>query len=451
VKIKIIFSIDWEVCFTEYQMKFQILVFSIFLFQVITFNTVSAQNTETYYEDMSFKTEDFIYDPYIKTVRLYPNQNPSQTAQLEQPIVPLSQRIPLILTFDELASDARVYKAKIIRCESDWTESTLPTMEYLSVYNDFLIRDYDFSINTKVPFVHYKFEIPKVKISGNYVVKVFFEDEKNLILTKRFMVFEEKTSIGFEQIPSVGGESSLFYQQFKLSVNYTGVSGVVNPNTQFEVVVRQNYRWQNAIYDLQPTFVKDFQKTLEFSSLSESQRFLGSNEFRLFDIRTQRKFGWGVDSVRYQNNADHVFLQPEKSRANLAYGTRLEDFNGQFYIENSQRAEQSETEADYAYVNFVLKSQKLNNDVYVIGGLTDWKINPLFKMQYVNRGGYYTAEVLLKQGIYNYFYTTLNDKKEIDYSPLENNYRQTENAYDVFIYYRPMSSRTDYLVGYRKI
>ncbi len=203
--------------------------------------------------------------------------------------------------------------------------------------------------------------------------------------------------------------------------------------------------------DLQPTFVKDHQKTLEFSSLSESQRFLGSNEFRLFDIRTQRKFGWGVDSVRYQNNADHVFLQGEKSRAGLAYGTRLEDFNGQFYVENSQRAEQSRTEADYAYVNFVLKSQKLDNDVYIIGGLTDWKINPLFKMQYANRGGYYTAEVLLKQGIYNYFYTTVNDQKQIDETILESNYWQTENAYDVFIYYRPMSSRTDYLVGYRKI
>ncbi len=435
-------------------MKFQNIVFLIFLVAAITFNskTIFAQNTETYYQDMSFKTEDFIYDPYIKTVRLYPNQSPVQAAQLEQPIIPLSQNIPLLLTFDELASDARVYKVKIIRCESDWTESTLPVMEYLSVYNDFLIRDYDFSINTKIPFVHYKFLIPKVKISGNYVVKVFFEDEKNLILTKRFMVFEEKTSIAFEQIPSVGGESSLIYQQFKLSVNYTGVSGVVNPNTQFEVIVRQNYRWENALYDLKPTFVKDFQKTLEYSSLTESQRFLGSNEFRLFDIRSQRKFGWGVDSVRYQNNADHVFLQPTKSRANLAYGTRLEDFNGQFYIENSQRAEQSQTEADYAYVTFVLKSEKLDNEVYVIGGLTDWKINPLFKMHYFNKnGGYYAAEVLLKQGIYNYFYTTVNDKKEIDYSILENDYRQTENAYDVLIYYRPMSSRTDYLVGYRKI
>lgn len=433
-------------------MKFKLTLFTVLVAIICSSTTVFAQTTETYYNDMSFKTEDFIYDPYIKTVRLYPKQNPAQAAQLEQPVIPLSQQIPLILTFDELASDARVYKAKIIRCESDWTESTLPDMEYLNVYNDFLIRDYDFSINTKVPFVHYKFEIPRVKISGNYVVKVFYQDEENLILTKRFMVFEEKTSIGFEQIPSVGGENSLIYQQFKLSVNYTALSGVVNPNKQLKVVVRQNYRWQTAIYDLQPTFVKDHQKTVEFSALTDAQRFLGSNEFRLFDIRSQRKFGWGVDSVRYQNNADHVFLQPEKSRANLAYGTRLEDFNGQFYIENSQRAEQSETEADYAYVNFVLRSEKLNNDVYIIGGLTDWKINPLFKMQYVNqKGGYYTAEVLLKQGIYNYFYTTLNDQKQIDDSPLESNYWQTENAYDVFIYYRPMSSRTDYLVGYRKI
>lgn len=430
------------------------LQFSIFLF-ILNFcisNTIFAQSTETYYDDMSFKTEDFIYDPYIKTVRLYPNQQPSQAAQLEQSIIPLSQQIPLILTFDELASDARVYKAKIVRCESDWTESTLPDMEYLSVYNDFLIRDYDFSINTKIPFVHYKFQIPKVKISGNYIVKVFYQDEENLILTKRFMVFEEKTSVSFEKIPAVGGESSLVSQQFKLSVNYTAVSGVVNPNNQFKVVVRQNYRWETAKKELKPTFVKDHQKTLEFSSLSESQRFLGSNEFRLFDIRSQRKFGWGVDSVRYQKNADHVFLQGEKSRAEIAYGTRLEDFNGQFYIENSQRPEQSETEADYAYVNFVLKSQKLNNDVYIIGGLTDWKINPLFKMQYINKnGGYYTAEVLLKQGIYNYFYTTVNDQKQIDETVLESNYWQTENAYDVFIYYRPMSSRTDYLVGYRKI
>ena len=58
----------------------------------------------------------------------------------------------------------------------------------------------------------------------------------------------------------------------------------------------------------------------------------------------------------------------------------------------------------------------------------------------------YQANLLLKQGIYNYRFETKNPS---DY--LEGNYAQTENQYDILVYYRKPGTRIDALVGFQRI
>ena len=59
----------------------------------------------------------------------------------------------------------------------------------------------------------------------------------------------------------------------------------------------------------------------------------------------------------------------------------------------------------------------------------------------------YVSELLLKQGWYDFQFA---EKKadEMDSLPIEGSHFQTENEYEVFVYYRNLGSRYDQLAGY---
>ena len=62
--------------------------------------------------------------------------------------------------------------------------------------------------------------------------------------------------------------------------------------------------------------------------------------------------------------------------------------------------------------------------------------------------GQYEKAVLLKQGLYNYQYLFVpNGEIAGQTAPIEGDFFQTENQYSVYVYYRPMGSRYDRLIG----
>jgi hypothetical protein len=86
--------------------------------------------------------------------------------------------------------------------------------------------------------------------------------------------------------------------------------------------------------------------------------------------------------------------------------------------------------------------------VYVFGEISDWQIKPEFKMEYNDEARAYILETLLKQGIYNYEYRVVKRSTGVaDEEGFEGNWFETPNFYYVFIYYRPMGSRFERLVG----
>ena len=103
--------------------------------------------------------------------------------------------------------------------------------------------------------------------------------------------------------------------------------------------------------------------------------------------------------------------------------------------------------ADYVICQFNLKAiNQAPEDVYVTGGFNNYQKNVTNKMAYNPATGMYQANLLLKQGIYNYRFETKNPS---DY--LEGNYAQTENQYDILVYYRKPGTRIDALVGFQRI
>src|SRR5690606_35031332 len=89
------------------------------------------------------------------------------------------------------------YQFTFIHCNADWTISPLKPNEYISGNLFDNINDYSFSTTTFKVYTHYDIQFPtrdmKPKVSGNYILKVYRNfDESDIILTRRFMVVEDK-------------------------------------------------------------------------------------------------------------------------------------------------------------------------------------------------------------------------------------------------------------------
>jgi hypothetical protein len=204
------------------------------------------------------------------------------------------------LEFDELFNDAYSYRAKIIHCNANWRPSGLSPLQYLNEYNEFDISDMEYSFSTKTPYVHYKFIVPKPSISGNYILVVYAaEDEKDIIISRRFMVFEQWVSFSDKNEIMNNAPYSLTKQQLQFSIKYSAVE-LINPMQRVSVNLLQNQRWDNAKMNLKPTFVREAQHVLEYRHFTDDNAFYSGNEYRYFDIRSLQYFGFHVRTVQFK-------------------------------------------------------------------------------------------------------------------------------------------------------
>jgi hypothetical protein len=405
------------------------------------------------YSQKPFTTDDEIYNKNIKTVLLYPSRNGAITDVLNPPIVPIDQSTPLVLEFDELGTEFKNYYVKIFNCNADWTISSLSAIQYMEEYNEFFINDRKISVGTRFPYIHYKFFLPKVFISGNYIVKVYRDyNEDDYIISRRFSVFENTAGVSAEVKFSTDPSVRNINQQIDFNIDYSKLD-IINPMQSIKVFLRQNHRWDKTISTLRPVTVNQEIRRLEYFYFNRENNFKGGNEFRIIDIKSSNFNGYNIAKVKRDSNRSEAIVYTEKSRATEAYSQPLiADFDGKFIIQNYETGD-AESYADYMYVTFSFESEEpANGKVYVIGGMTDWKLNKSFEMTYNSETKKYTCQGLLKQGVYNYIYVLANPTtKQIDETIYEGSHSITQNNYDILVYYRPFGARSDLLIGYKNV
>lgn len=396
-----------------------------------------------------FVTANQVYEPTIKTVLLFPNAGDSLD-YLQPAVTDLAQETPLLLSFDDLRVDMQQYYAKIIHCNADWTPSTLLSVQYLYDFNEFFITNRQTSVNPKIPYVHYEYEIPKVKISGNYLIKVYRNyDENDLILTKRFMVYENLIDIS----PKVGYTKLVEERDQDQQVNFTITFPdyeLINPTTTLKTVIRQNYRFDNAIYNLPPRFFDEIENTLDFNYFNLENAFKGGNEFRAFDISSFYTAKLNIGKILTYPDYTEILLVEDKDISLQSYNT-FSDIDGKYYIRQYETGDHKII-PDYGYVNFVLDIPEQDGEIFVIGAMNDWRRDPDFKMTFNKDLKKYVCRVLLKQGYYNYRYVLVNS----DYPKGNDNafcgsHMETQNIYEIMTYYRPPGKRSEFLIGYELV
>ncbi|MDH5398754.1 MAG: DUF5103 domain-containing protein [Cyclobacteriaceae bacterium] len=414
------------------------------ILQCVPVQYTSDSNAGTASAGKQLLYKNHTYEKEIKTVKLY--QAGSSFGELNfSPIIPLNLPNRLILEFDDLADRPDNYYARLIYCKADWTPSLLHSMDYLDEYNEFIISDYTLSLDTKINYVHYTFSLPQVKASGNYLLVVYRDPDKNdLILSRRFSVFEGAVNIF--QPKNKMGLSPITGHRINFEANYRDLE-VRDPYNELRATIMQNSRWDNAVYDLRPTQVREDTKQLEYNYFDNSASFTPGNEYRFFDIRSVISPGQNVGGARREASPVEMYLVTDKPREGLAYSFHR-DINGGFRTENFD-SHNSSHHSDYVYVFFTLEMAPMaSSKIYIFGELTNWTLSPENRMYYDPNKKAYTGSLLLKQGWYDYQYYVHDDTGTYSPNHLEGDHIDTENYYDIFLYHKTPGSRKEAIVGY---
>jgi len=385
---------------------------------------------------------DKIYEQQIKTVQLYPNIGGAQ--DFLQPSSTSIQQQNLLLEFDDLQDQRSNYYAKLIHCNYDWTKSQLMDLDFLDNYNEYPFTDYQLSSNTHVRYIHYRFQVPPVKLPGNYVLIVYRDDINSLVLTRRMMIYDNQIALTKDDQFLGSGTLNREMQQFNFILDYGDIQ-ILNPMETVHVNMRQNQRWDNAKFNIQPSFLRDDQSELEYKSLDDSRQFSGGNEFRFADFRSLTYPGQNTGRINKTARPFELYLAVDAPRDGGAYA-QYKDLDGNYIIDNTDYGEPATT-GNYLYVNFTLKAEtEYDGDVYVVGKFNDYQRVDENKMRYNTSTHVYESRQFVKQGWYDYQY--LVDSKKNSPLIIEGSHYETENIYEITIYNRPFKPNADLLIGY---
>lgn len=418
-----------------------------------------------------------VYYDDIRSVKFHVDGLP-----LSPPVVILNSSAKLRLSFDDLNIDGEVYDYiyTIEHCNSDWTKSELTDFEYLDGFLENDIDENDFSFQTYQEYIHHWLILPNDDVkwtkSGNYILKVYDDDyDRAPVLSQRFMVIDQKWTVDPSMQLPTNVSKQRTHQELDFKVLFNDKFEVRNPLIEIKATVLQNGRWDNAIHGLKPLFRR--QNSLVFD-YQDKIVFPSQKEWRHFDTRTLRYLTDRVKRIgEDENDIPTVFLKPDIKRNFQAY-LFFNDINGNYVVgqidndrpvqnfdlNNSIQINQLKRDlnttnqeqqliSDYATVYFNLDSpgEIYDHDVYIFGALSDWQLDDRFLMQYDYEEKAYLGNVFLKQGYYNYLYAVVPrdaDKNKIEFEEVEGNWFETENEYMILIYYRPLGSRYDQLIGY---
>lgn len=427
-------------------------ILSILFLLLIPFTFFAQRKKAVQYESKKIIYDNHTYEPYIRTVQLYPSLSTTKTPQetLNPPVINLQENQILKLEFDCLAPEFQNFRVKVFHCNADWTPSVLNDIEYLTEFNDFPINDYRNSFATKIPYTHFAVEIPKTKLAGNYLVMVYKNrNEDDIVLTRRFMVFQNRVGIAGNVTFPNNVQKRRTHQQVNFSVNYSGYE-IIDPKQDLKIVIRQNFRDNKTLTNLKPFMIDSYNRKMDYQFFEGENQLEGSNEFRMFDGRSTQQKLVNIARIVQAERESIIEVRPEKPQNGLAY-VATNDFNGMYVIDNYE-TNRGDTESDYVRVSFLLKTDSLENKkVFINGAFNDWKLNEVNQMHYVPESGAYEAFVQLKQGVYNYLYVTKDNEGNISEAELEGTHSQTENVYEILIYHRSIGTRADALVGYTLI
>ena len=405
---------------------------------------------EQYVNTNQMHYDDWVYVPNIKSIWLH-----ESSFLLSSPIIDLDGNEHLSLTFDDLDADNKQYAYTLIHCDAAWKPSDLMQQEYLPNFTEEQITTFTFSQGTAQRYAHYQWEFPngtmRLTKSGNYILKVYLAGAKDKpVFTRKFMAYSTKVSVKANIHQAAGSDDYMNKQEIDFSILYPGYS--IPQIDNLKVVIQQNNRWDNAIYNLQPAYMKPDEFSYDYDDGSNT--FDGGNEYRAAIFKNFNFVTGGTEKM-YRDSANnwHVQLLPDEVKTDKRYYIS-QDLNG-MYLRTIEQRDSSliDIVSEYAQVhfNFPFEFPMVEGDFYVLGNLTDNHFTKENRMAFNYFTKKYECDLYLKQGYYDYTYVFLPDgKPAAQTNQIEGDHWETENDYTIYVYHKPPGSYCDQLICVQK-
>lgn len=412
----------------------------LWIFVWLHVGTISAQ-----------QNPDRIFDPSIHSALIHPNGNP-----LGMPVLFLNTGSTLQISFDDFKANYQDYNFAIELVDSNWQSIDMNDFEYVKGFNQNKITTYTVSSIATQKYFHYQFNFPNnycsPKLSGNYILKVFKNgDKNNIAFTRRFFVVENLTNINAQIQEPFDGAISKTHQRIKASVDIRNIPNF--QNNQLTIKVIQNFRYNDIKTTTLPSFLRN--STLEFNNEAELV-FPAGKEARWLDLQSLQLRSDRVAEINNKDAITKIIVKPDGTRAGMLYST-FKDLNGGYLIMNTDNL-QSDQQNDYAQVQFTYVPSNnipyLDQHLYLVGALTNNILDAKAEMQFDVKQGAYQKTLLLKQGYYSYYYILRdnnNPNDMEDFAETEGNHFETENNYTILVYYHAPGTRNDQLVGFSAV
>lgn len=367
---------------------------------------------------------------------------------ISEPFIALNGEDRMEINFDAFNPGFGRFAYSVVHCNADWTQSSLSPIEYMNGFQGMTIEDFANSMSTSVQYTNYRLLLPnddiQFKVSGNYAIHVYNEDNPDqTVFTACFSVVEPMVDVSGSVSGNTDIDTNQTHQQVSFVINNKDFP-ITYPQTDLKIRVYQDNRRDNVVSGLQPMSILENQISYTYN---RNLIFNAGNEYRRMEFLSNKYSGMHVENITFHNPYYHVELMTDYKRNSLPYQYD-QDQDGRFFIRCSNCSDPS-TEADYYIVHFALACDPISDgNVYLNGELFNNVFDETSQMVYNAETHQYEKSVLLKQGSYNYQYLFVpNGQTQGETGPIEGNFYQTENEYNIYVYYCPMGARYDRLIG----
>jgi len=377
-------------------------------------------------------------DEDIRTVQLYRGEN-----ERNLPITSLQSPEPLTLEFDLMEQQGRPLSVYFVHANREWKRDLSPSQTLESYHDDRLV-DYRGSQGTEVPYVHYEYRFPnddiRFRVSGNYILRVTEQGRRDSVLFERPFFISDETGdlqLGAEALMVPGQRQ----RPLRPSARYNPPAALRGDPFGYTVCFVRNGRLPDTRCQGRPLLAQ--QPRLEFE-LDRDEAFApitADYTVDLGDLRTGAK----IERTNRTVSPLEVLLEPDYAQFS---GRDLDAaLNGQIVVKAAVdgRAAPALT-AEYVETTFAFvppREQPLAGRVVVAGSFSGMNPAQGTRMEWRPLRGRYEGEILLKQGLYQYFYHTPDIRLR---DAVRRSQAHIQSIYTSFVYYEDPSVGTDRLL-----
>lgn len=367
------------------------------------------------------------------------------------PVIDNSQNSSIEISFDYLANEEPYLEYRVVHCDAQWQQDDLSELDYLDGFLPVKVAAAEPSFNTFTNYFHYSVNFPnkdvKLQVSGNYAVIFYDEDNPDTpIAVATFSVSEQMAFVAGEVSANTDIDYLQQHQQLTLQCSWSQSQlPYLDPAHDLKLLVTQNHRPDTRRIIPSPSRMEAGKAFYEHQ---QPLIFEAGNTYRRFEFTDHRYATFGIEQVRYQAPDYHVTLVTDQARSGSFY--RYDQDQHGRYLVHALRVDDTDLESEYFWAHFFLSGAmppRGNGGIYLTGDFTYGELSDDYKMTYDTELQCFVADVLLKQGHYNYQYLVEMPDGRLSTSVVEGNYYETQNQYDIYVYYRPIGARYDRLLG----